>query len=438
MATVAAASSGGGSTGGTAPDVPGLSADGKGGKVFFEPRANAKINVTGMNNQYVITTNGVPASFVTDSLLLHVTGAGCEVSDTHDNNDGKPRLTMNISGARCVVRNENDALATMDVDSAETTLVADGVSLFQGAGAVHLDGAGNTVVLAQGTFDDSTASAANTWLTGNGSTRLRGAAEFAMVEGAGDVTLDNSAALAIVTGGPAQKVVGAGAGTNLLATPLGGSAIVTTLPMVHAWDAFDPFPGASRPAGSTANYVLTPMPAGTYAFTDLAAGTNLHIGGTNDTFEIMADGQRWTFTASTVVVNVSGPRAVVVDDHDSQDQVPRMTLNVGGTDAMVTITKDNSASVSVTGGTTSTGAIGAQWALTVVLGLSCRGIATDLRALVERRLTAPDTISRVARRRPGRPGADRCARGQHGADGTPCTRSRQRRAGSLRSRLPSP
>lgn len=358
VATVAAASCGGGSTGGTAPEIPGLSGDGQGGKIFFEPRANAKIEVTGMNDQYVVTTNGVPASFVTDALLLHVTGAGCEVSDTHDNNDGKPRLTMRISGAHCVVRNENDALATMNVDDAETTLVAGGVSLFQGGGAVHLDGAGNTVVLARGAFDDSTASVANTWLVGNGSTRLRGAAEVAMVEGAGAVTVDDSAALAIVTGGPALKVVGAGAGTNLLATPLGGTAIVTGVPTIQAWDAFDPFPGAARPAGSTSNYFLTPMGPATYAFTDLAAGTNVHIGGTNDAFEIVADGQRWTFTANTVVVTVSGPRAVVVDDHDGQDQVARMTLNVGGTDATVTITKDNSASVSVTGGTTSTGAIG--------------------------------------------------------------------------------
>lgn len=42
MATLAAGSCGGGSTGGAAPEVPGLSADGEGGQIFFEPRANAR------------------------------------------------------------------------------------------------------------------------------------------------------------------------------------------------------------------------------------------------------------------------------------------------------------------------------------------------------------------------------------------------------------
>jgi hypothetical protein len=127
--------------------------------------------------------------------------------------------------------------------------------------------------------------------------------------------------------------------------------------------------------------------AGNYSFNDVVANSSVRITGRNKDFVIEAGGKDWKATADVLVVTVAGPGATVIDEHDNEDSAPRMTLNVGGADARVTVAKDNSASISVTGGTTAVGAVG----VGVLQGSGAVSVTGSLTAVLLGKGTVSDT-----------------------------------------------
>src|SRR5215831_19188717 len=264
--------------------------DGNGGVVVTSRFPFAVVQLRGTNADFRIRINGIPFKVHTDSLKVDVLGRGSIVIDEHQNRDGVPRTTLNVVGAKSRVVNQGDDLATMNINDATTKLTAGTVSLFQGNGDVTLDGVGNTVLLGTGTFVDSAASAANTYLIGSGSSKVNGVAQVAMIQNPSPFALGATADLGFITGQDGQAVTGIGKSTNILATPAGATFLVDP-PSSVDWDAFD---GSLPPPDGTPTYALIDKGDGTFDFVDRADATAVTIGGKNGQFEIVADGRTFT------------------------------------------------------------------------------------------------------------------------------------------------